>query len=53
MASYICYDYTRNAAILPEYFLENRKEKAKPEQNAGIIGINSSKIHLVNYSRYA
>ena len=37
---------------MPAWFLENRKAKAK-EQNTGIIGANSSKIHLVfNYNSY-
>ena len=43
---------SRDALILPENFLEKFEGKSK-EQNAGIIGANSSKIHLFSYSSHA
>ena len=45
--SHMCNRY-RDALI----FLKKTR-KAKAKSNAGIIGANSSKIHLVSYSGYA
>ena len=42
----------RDAPILPGIIFRKIGSKSK-EQNAGIIGANLSKIHLVSYNSYA